>query len=89
MKYELTQNPSLSTSECLVLGVFSDTDLSDFARALDQENHGLISTLIQKTSEAGDIQWHHNLQGSLLIIQCGEQAKFSPSQLKKEPQRLL
>ncbi|MCW8408348.1 leucyl aminopeptidase [Legionella sp. PATHC035] len=83
MKYELTQNPSLSTSECLVLGVFSDTDLSDFARALDQENHGLISTLIQKTSEAGDIQWHHNLQGSLLIIQCGEQAKFSPSQLKK------
>ncbi|KTC82511.1 leucyl aminopeptidase [Legionella cherrii] len=83
MKYELTQQPSLSTSECLVLGVFSDTDLSDFAQALDKENHGLISKLIQKTSEAGDIQWHHNLHGTLLIIQCGEQAKFNPSQLKK------
>lgn len=83
MNYELTQKLSLSDSECLVLGVFSDAELSDAVQTLDKENHSLISRLIKKTSEAGDIQWHHNLHGTLLIIHCGEQAKFSPSQFKK------
>lgn len=84
MNYELTQKPTLSTSECLVLGVFSDAGLAGFALDLDKEHHGLISRLIEKTSEIGDIQWHHDVHhGSILIIQCGEQAKFTSSQLKK------
>lgn len=83
MNYGLTQKPTLSTSECLVLGVFSDVELSDFAQALDKEHHGLVSRLAKKTSEVGDMQWHHDLQGTLLVIQCGEQAKYTPSLLKK------
>lgn len=84
MNYGLTQQPLLAHSECLVLGVFSDTELSDYALTLDKEHHGLISRLIRKTSEAGDAVWHHDVQGSsILIIQCGEKAKFNPAQLKK------
>lgn len=83
MNYGISQKPSLSSSECLILGLFSDAELPEFAQSLDKEHHGLISRLSKKTSEAGDIQWHHDLQGSLIIIQCGEQSKFNPSQLKK------
>lgn len=83
MNYGLTLKPSLSTHECFVLGVFSDTELADFALHLDKEHHGLLSNLAKKATEAGDVLWHHHSQGSLLIIQCGEQAKFNPNQLKK------
>lgn len=83
MNYGLSVKPSLSTSECLVLGVFSDTGLSDFALNIDNEHHGLISTLIKRATEPGDVLWHHNHQGSLLIVQCGEKEKFNPNQLKK------
>ncbi|KTD06079.1 leucine aminopeptidase [Legionella gratiana] len=83
MNYGLTYKPSLSASECLVLGVFSDTDLPDFAQNIDKEHHGLLNKLIHKATEPGDVLWHHNSQGSLLIIQCGEKAKFNLNQLKK------
>ncbi|QLZ70035.1 leucyl aminopeptidase (plasmid) [Legionella sp. PC1000] len=83
MNYGLTHKPTLSTSECLVLGVFSDAELTDFALTLDKEHHGLISRLIKKTSDTGDTQWHHDVHGSIFIIQCGEQTKFTPPQLKK------
>lgn len=84
MNYGLTHTPSLSGSECLVLGIFSDDKLSDFAQDLDKEHHGLITKLSQKATEAGDILWQTNLQEhSLLLIQCGKKEKFTPAQLKK------
>jgi leucyl aminopeptidase len=84
MNYGLTANPSLSNSECLVLGIFSDAQLSDFALALDKEHHGLINKLIKKAPETGDVIWQHDInECTLLIIQCGEKAKFNPAQLKK------
>lgn len=84
MNYELTSKPSLSANECLVLGIFSDEKLSDFAQALDKELHGLISKLSQKTTEAGDIAWQADIQGhSLLLIQCGPKEKYTPAVLKK------
>ncbi|KTD63465.1 leucine aminopeptidase [Legionella santicrucis] len=83
MNYGLTSKPSLSASECLVLGVFSDTELPDFALNIDKEHHGLLSNLINKATEPGDLLWHHNPQVSVLIIQCGEKEKFNPNQLQK------
>lgn len=83
MNYGLTSKPSLSANECLVLGVFSDTELADFALNIDKEHHGLLSKLIHKATEPGDLLWHHNSQGSLLVIQCGEKAKFNANQLQK------
>ncbi|EHL29681.1 leucyl aminopeptidase [Legionella drancourtii] len=84
MNYGLTQKPSLSTSECLVLGIFADDKLSDFAQILDKEHHGLITKLAQKASDAGDAIWQAHIEGSsLLLIQCGKKEKFTPALLKK------
>jgi leucyl aminopeptidase len=84
MNYELTQKPSLTHSECLVLGIFSDTDLPDFIQNLDKENHGIIAKLSQRATEPGDAVWQTDVQGyGLLIIQCGKKAEFTPPKLQK------
>jgi leucyl aminopeptidase len=84
MNYGLTQKPSLSSSECLVLGIFSDTDLPDFAVTLDKEHNGIITKLSQRATEPGDALWQNEIQGcSLLLIQCGKKAEFTPSKLEK------
>ncbi|MFI4918752.1 MAG: leucyl aminopeptidase [Legionellales bacterium] len=84
MNYELTQKPALTTSECLVLGVYSDTELSDFALSLDKEQNGLITRLMQKATDAGDAIWQADVQGrSILLIQCGKKADFNSSALQK------
>jgi leucyl aminopeptidase len=84
MNYGLTQNPSLNTSQCLVLGIFSDKDLPDFAQKLDKEHHGIITTLCKKAIEPGDALWQTDVQGySLLIVQCGKQSEFTSTLLQK------
>jgi len=84
MNYGLTQNPLLNASECLVLGVFSDTGLSDFALSLDKDHDGLITKLSKKITEAGDSLWQADVKGtSLLVIQCGKQESFTAISLKK------
>jgi leucyl aminopeptidase len=84
MNYELTQKPSLTISECLVLGVYSDTDLSDFALSLDEEQKGLITRLKQKATEVGDSAWQTDVQGrSVLLIQFGKKSEFTALVLQK------
>lgn len=84
MNYGLTQKPSLASSECLVLGIFSDSDLSDVALTLDKEHHGLISKLAKRTADPGDSWWQADVDGrSLLVVQCGKKAEFSPLGLQK------
>lgn len=84
MNYILTQKPSLSHNECLVLGIFSDADLSEFALTLDNEHHGLIKKLSQRATEPGDTVWQADVQGhSLLLIQCGKKAEFTANKLQK------
>lgn len=84
MNYGLTAKPSLSDSECLVLGLFADDELSEIAQDLNNAYEGLITQLSQKALEAGDLIWHHDMQGHcLLLIQCGTREKFTPKQLQK------
>lgn len=84
MNYGLTQKPSLSTSDCLVIGILSDDKLSDFAQQLDEKYDNLITKLSQKATEAGDMVWQADLQGhSLLLVQFGKKEKFTPNLLKK------
>jgi leucyl aminopeptidase len=84
MNYGLTQKPSLASSECLVLGIFSDADLPDFALTLDKEHHGLIAKLTQRATEPGDAVWHTDAQGRcLLVVQCGKKTEFTSVKLQK------
>lgn len=84
MNYGLTQKPSLTSSECLVLGIFSDTDLPDFITQFDKEHQRLIQKLASRATEPGDALWQMDHAGaSLLILQCGKKAEFSPPKLQK------
>lgn len=84
MHFGLTQNPSLSTNECLVLGLFSDKKLPDFAKVIDTEHQGIISKLAARATEAGDMVWQADIMGhSLVIVHCGDENKFTPAMLQK------
>lgn len=84
MNYGLTQKPSLTSSECLVLGIFSDTALPEFAAILDKEHDGIISILSKRATEPGDALWQMDVQGSsLLVVQCGKKEEFNSIALQK------
>lgn len=84
MNYSLLETPTLQQSECLVLGLFANEALSDFALQLDQKYHKLISRLLVKLNEGGDFIWQADLDGhSLLLINCGSQDQFNAKSLSK------
>ncbi|KTD79226.1 leucyl aminopeptidase [Legionella waltersii] len=84
MNYGLTNTPSLTNNECLVVGLFSDSGLPDCAAHLHQHHQELIQTLSQKASEPGDLVWQSDIDGhSLLLIQCGKQNDYNPSHFQK------
>jgi leucyl aminopeptidase len=84
MTYALTQNPAQDKTQCLVIGLFSDAPLPDFAQVLDQETKGLISLLKQKLTEEGDVLWQSEMQGrSLCLVGCGKKDAFTLIQLRK------
>lgn len=84
MNYGLTNTPSLTTSDCLVIGIFSDKKLPDFALTLDKQHHGLITRLINKLNHTNESVWQTDIEGhSLLILHCGDEKNFTSTQLKK------
>lgn len=84
MNYGLTNTPSLQQSDCTVIGVFSDAQLTGFANTFDAEQQGLINRLKQKATEAGDSILQADVQGkSVLVIQCGKEKEFNSTQLQK------
>ncbi|TAL59680.1 MAG: leucyl aminopeptidase [Legionella sp.] len=86
----MTQKPSIDSSECLVLGIFSDTELPDFIEKLDKEQTGLVKKLAQKATEPGDAIWQADVVGnSLLIVQCGKKGEFTPILLLKRMNEIV
>ena len=84
MNYGLTSTPALTNSECLVLGLCGNIDLPDFAIALDKQHGGVITRLAKKLIEPGDIAWHTDINGHmLLLIQCGEKDTHTAGNLTK------
>lgn len=84
MNYGLTSTPALHHSECLVLGLCGNAALPDFAVTLDQQHGGIITQLAKKLIEPGDIAWHADTHGHLLLlIQCGEPNTYTAKSLSK------
>lgn len=84
MNYGLTTTPSLNDTKCLVLGVYSDDNLPEFAATLDKQQAGLITRLAATLSENGDTAWQSDINGSrLLIIHCGDAAAYTAAVLSK------
>lgn len=81
MNYGLIDNPMPGEGECLIFGVFADTD---FANKLDEPLQGLLSRLQKKLHDSGDWVWQAEVDNfSVMLIHCGEQADFDAVQLKK------
>lgn len=84
MNYGLIDSLSIKNSDCLVLGIFSDSTQHNLGVTLDSEEQKVFSILAQKATEPGDMVWHHSLeQHSILVIQCGKKEEFSPLSLQK------
>lgn len=84
MNYGLIDTPTLQGSECLVLGLFSDTEFSDFTKIIDEQQNQLISRLFAKLTEPGDLLWQSDINGhSLLLIHCGKKEEFTSQVLTK------
>lgn len=84
MHYGLTQKPSLTSNECLVLGLHLDSDLPDFAQAIDKEYQNIISKLARRITDVGDMAWQIDIDDhSLLIVQCGKKEEFTAIALQK------
>lgn len=84
MHYGLTQKPSMTLNECLVLGIFSDSDPADCSQNFDKESQGIINTLGLKLTEAGDNAWHTSTEGhSIMLVQCGSKNAFTATTLQK------
>lgn len=84
MNYGLSKTPSLSDSECLVLGLFSDTALDNALVSIDPQLHDLIVKLFKKTPDNGDWVWQAEINNrSLMLLNCGKKNDFKPAQLRK------
>ena len=84
MKHGLTTNPSLDTSECLVVGVFSNENQPACVASQDKQQGELITHIAKKLKEKNDSVWHMELNGhSLLIFHCGDKAEFTHERLSQ------
>ena len=84
MNYGLTTTPALNDTECLVMGVFTDSKLPEFAVTLDKQHGGLITRIASQLTEQGDTAWQSDIDGSrLLVIQCGDKASYTAGVLSK------
>lgn len=87
MNYTLTQKPLLTSSQCIVIGIFSDSELPSFVLNLATEQQRMINRLSQKATQRGDMLWHHDHHDmqdfSLLLVQCGKQSEFKAQGLQK------
>lgn len=84
MNYGLIETPLLKANECLVLGLFAESNIADFDCYFDKELLTLLSRLQTKLTDKGDLVWQTEINGhSLMLLNCGAQAEFDAKQLNK------
>lgn len=84
MDYNLVNALEGNTGDCLVLGILANQPFSDSVAKLDKQLNGLISQLIKKLHNMGDIVCQAEVEGSsILIIHCGDQKSFNAQTLTK------
>lgn len=85
MKYELLDDFSLTRSECIVVGIFEDTNPEDPLHLLHKApQSGILPTLTQRLQQELDVTWQMAFDASaLLLIHCGKRADFNQERLYK------
>jgi leucyl aminopeptidase len=84
MKYHLSQQLDLNSSECLVIGLLEDAPFSPALLTLDKQLNGLIQRLHKKLKTPGQIKTQSdNGECALMLINCGKQDAYQPETLEK------
>ena len=94
MMYYLTTTPTLTASDCLVIGVFTKENWPSFALNINKAHHDILNRLRKKLKNPGDIVWQTELDGhSLCLVHCGEETDYHANNvtryLSSITQRLL
>ena len=89
MNHELGQSLEKIKSDCLVIGLFSDSNISELP--IHPNLQALISHLKRRLVEPNDTIYHaHDDQASdVLLIHCGEKKSFNPTVLKTQIEKLV
>ncbi len=92
MKYQLatqTQASSINT-DCLIVAIYTDQQLSSAATELNKQSNNAITNYLELgdfTGKAGQVEVLYSLDGikakRLMLVGCGEQAKFDVRALTK------
>ena len=85
-----TESPSKISTDCLIIGIYKDNNLSIAAKDIDKTCDGLITKLIKNDDVSpmlGEHQMLHfvnNINAKrLLILGLGDRSKFSINEFKK------
>ena len=82
MSYGLTSNPTLLTSDCLVIGLLNNLPMPEFAAKIDSHHAGLLDRLFKKSQKSGDIACQDDVDGRcLMLMNCGDSKDYSASTL--------
>lgn len=90
MEFSLdSQSPDKVSTDCVVVGVFENNEMSPSAGMLDSISQGQLSTMLRDgdiEGKAGQTLLLHGLAGisakRVLMIGCGKKDKLSPSQFR-------
>lgn len=84
MHYSLTKQPVPAENECLVIGVFADSDLNHYTHLSNPHLEKVLPQLVKKLHDKGDYVWQTEVDNfSLLLIHCGKKEEFNTQQLIK------
>lgn len=89
MNHELCQSLEKIKTDCLVIGLFSDTNITELP--INPNIQALVSHLKKRLAEPGDTIYHADDQSAadLLLIHCGEKKAYTPSVLKPKIEKLV
>ncbi|WP_338521247.1 leucyl aminopeptidase [Candidatus Legionella polyplacis] len=84
MKYEIIDEPSLQSSECLIIGFLSDLEFPESIKKINKSNSDILTILQNKIKETTKYIWQHNIQNtSIMLINCGKENAFDENQFNK------
>ncbi|HVT63316.1 MAG TPA: leucyl aminopeptidase, partial [Legionellaceae bacterium] len=78
MHHGLVSSLAQIKSDCLVIGLFTDTQITDLP--IHATHHALLAHLKSKLLESGDTIYHSAPDShAFLLIHCGQKNKYTPS----------
>lgn len=84
MNIGLMKSLNIKDNDCLVLGLFANKALPEALSSLAPTYTDIISKLVHKIKDAGDMIWQSEIEGqSMLLIHCGDELQWTQQTMTK------